>query len=122
MRDPDQIREDFEREVDIVRGAGGFAPTTADLQHLGEQLAYASIAPQHGFAPTTDDGRWLEAEQAELDQLRHEDATDVLRGAWPHRHDNAGERRFVLAAIGVLKELRAKEAERRVSAEREPGL
>ena len=39
----DEVEERFEREVDIVRGAGGFAPTTGDLVYLGEARAYASI-------------------------------------------------------------------------------
>lgn len=38
------VRDDFEREVDFVRGAGGFAPTTADLRWLGEQEAYESFS------------------------------------------------------------------------------
>jgi hypothetical protein len=37
-------RERFEWEVDIVRGAGGFAPTTADLRALGEARFWEAVS------------------------------------------------------------------------------
>lgn len=54
----DRLREEFQREVEIVRGAGGFAPTTDDLRAHGERLAYAALAdsaPNWGWS--VDDER-----------------------------------------------------------------
>ena len=58
----DRLRDDFARDVDIVRGAGGFAPTTADLRAFGEALAYAALADAGSPPPPTrDDIRDLES-------------------------------------------------------------
>ena len=72
MRPIDEIEDDFYRDVEIVRGAGGFAPTTADLQWLGEQRAYAAMG---STVPQMD--------EAELEELRRMDAEE--QAVWEAR-------------------------------------
>lgn len=88
------IRERFAREVDLVRGAGGFAPTTDDLRVLGEQLAYAAL-------PTRE-----EEERAMAAMVLSEIEAEI-GWMWPER-DDPDIRAALRGYVRRLRKLREK--------------
>lgn len=88
----EQLRERFERDAEIVRGAGGFV-TTDDLRAHGEQMAYAAL-------PSRED------EQAAWDGMLENDLSAELGWQFKVRHDCTESRNAARDTIKRLREVR----------------
>ena len=91
----EQLRDEFQREVEIVRGAGGFAPTTDDLRAHGEAMAWAALS-ESSLHPIYD--------EAELAAMRVEDSEHHLAYLFAERHIDPEARALVRVAIGCLRD------------------